>query len=108
MSLCKLHPPPSPPVRGGYVLHGREVSPFYKNLKPVNNRPAVVVHSSVTVFNPTNSILTPWSDTGVEHGKCLVSIGLLFHTAEASSQQESAKHKRVNNRAFSTAVDLRT
>jgi len=44
--------PPCPPITWHFVLHGREVSPFYKNLKPINRRPAVFEH------NPVADILT--------------------------------------------------
>jgi len=44
--------PPCPQITWQIVLHGREVSPFYKNLKPINRRPAVFEH------NPVVDILT--------------------------------------------------
>jgi len=34
-------------MRGGFVLHGREFSPLYKNLKPVICRPVMFEHNSV-------------------------------------------------------------
>ena len=44
--------PPCPLLTWRKVLHGREVSPFYNNLKPINRRPAVFKH------NPVADILT--------------------------------------------------
>jgi len=53
--LCKLTHlllPPCLQITWQIVLHGREFSPFYKNLKPVNHRPAVFER------NPVADILT--------------------------------------------------
>jgi len=38
---------PCPQITWQIVLHGREFSPFYKNLKPINRRPAVFEHDPV-------------------------------------------------------------